>query len=217
MKHELIKTENYLLVVSDDQLNGMEWCYGNNINNDGKKDVHRALSTDIASQQLSDKEKHCKKIIAHLPLNGAPYLEGVDVLPEIEDEVDSLSHKWVFETNSHNWSNNDDSAGDNYGSFKAGYNKAKEIYKYTEKDIKKAIRFGFDVGFCSNSDNKSKRLGLSEGEFIQSLNQPKIPVAFECEIDITKHNMQFQTKYGIKTIINTVGRTEWVGTYIFNN
>jgi hypothetical protein len=62
-----------------------------------------------------------------------------------------------------------------YKSFKSGFNKAMELNKdkvFTLEDINRAIRFGFDVGFCSNSDNKLKRLDLSEDEFIQSLQQP---------------------------------------------
>ena len=67
-------------------------------------------------------------------------------------------------------------------SFKLGFNKAMELNKdkvFTLEDVIKAIRFGFDVGFCSNSDNKLKRLGLSEDEFIQSLQQPT-----EIEVEI---------------------------------
>jgi hypothetical protein len=70
--------------------------------------------------------------------------------------------------------------------YKAGFNKAMELNKdkvFTLEDMKRAIRFGFDVGFCSNSDNKLKRLGLSEDEFIQSLNQPteiEVEIVMEC-------------------------------------
>jgi len=46
--------------------------------------------------------------------------------------------KWVFETNSHKWSNNDDTAGDNYGSFLAGYKLAQER-SYSEEEV---IAFG---------------------------------------------------------------------------
>jgi hypothetical protein len=38
---------------------------------------------------------------------------------------------------------------------------------YSEEDMKKAIRFGFDKGFCSNSSNKNKNLGLSEKEWFE--------------------------------------------------
>ena len=35
-------------------------------------------------------------------------------------KLEEAAGKWVFETNGHKWSNNDDTAGDNFGSFKAG-------------------------------------------------------------------------------------------------
>lgn len=38
----------------------------------------------------------------------------------IHSEKTEAANEWVFETNGHRWSNNDDSAGDNYGSFLAG-------------------------------------------------------------------------------------------------
>jgi hypothetical protein len=34
--------------------------------------------------------------------------------------IEEVAHKWVFETNGDKWSNNDDTAGDNYGSFIEG-------------------------------------------------------------------------------------------------
>jgi hypothetical protein len=34
--------------------------------------------------------------------------------------VEEAAEKWVFETNGHKWSNDDDTAGDNYGSFREG-------------------------------------------------------------------------------------------------
>ena len=38
---------------------------------------------------------------------------------------------------------------------------------YTEEDMREAIRFGFDKGFCSNSRHKTKNLGLSEQEWFE--------------------------------------------------
>jgi hypothetical protein len=38
----------------------------------------------------------------------------------LKETLEEAAEKWVFETNGHKWSNNDDSAGDNYSSFKAG-------------------------------------------------------------------------------------------------
>lgn len=44
-----------------------------------------------------------------------------------DHDLNQLADEWVFETNGHKWSNNDDTAGDNYGSFKAGFQKAIEL------------------------------------------------------------------------------------------
>jgi hypothetical protein len=38
---------------------------------------------------------------------------------------------------------------------------------YSEEDMREAIRYGFDKGFCSNSSNKTKNLGLSEQEWFE--------------------------------------------------
>jgi hypothetical protein len=37
-----------------------------------------------------------------------------------QETVEEAAEKWVFETNGHKWSNDDDTAGDNYGSFREG-------------------------------------------------------------------------------------------------
>lgn len=49
------------------------------------------------------------------------------------EEIDEAASEWVFETNGMKWSNNDDSAGDNYGSFIAGIKWAQE--KLKDKDF----------------------------------------------------------------------------------
>lgn len=41
---------------------------------------------------------------------------------ELEKQIEERATDWVFEENGHRWSNNDDSAGDNTESFKAGAN-----------------------------------------------------------------------------------------------
>jgi hypothetical protein len=42
------------------------------------------------------------------------------VEPHEQETFDEAALKWVFQTNGHKWSDNDDTAGDNYGSFIAG-------------------------------------------------------------------------------------------------
>lgn len=40
---------------------------------------------------------------------------------EIEKAAEAGADKWVFETNGHTWSNNNNEAGDNFGSYKSGF------------------------------------------------------------------------------------------------
>jgi len=53
--------------------------------------------------------------------------------------LEEAAEKWVFETNGHKWSNNDDSAGDNYGSFIEGA-KWQSERMYSEEGVLKILR-----------------------------------------------------------------------------
>ena len=54
-------------------------------------------------------------------------------------DIDTYAMEWVSsEENDKKWSNNTNEIGDNYGSFVAGFNKAKEIL-FTEEQVKQAI------------------------------------------------------------------------------
>ena len=55
-----------------------------------------------------------------------------------QETVEEAAEKWVFETNSHKWSNNDNSAGDNYGSFLNGA-KWQAERSYSEEEVKKLL------------------------------------------------------------------------------
>jgi len=68
-----------------------------------------------------------------------------------------------------------------------GFQKSQELLSdrmFTLEDIEEAIRYGFDVGFCSNSSNKTKNNLKSKESFIQSLSQPKL-YKVELEMDCT--------------------------------
>ena len=122
MKHNIIETENYLLIVSDEEIKAGNFylLIPENI----VKLSRSGLPTNI---------REWAKIIAHLPLNNSPVLEGVPLLPPLEDE--------------------------------------------------------------------------------QSLQQPKMPVAFECEWT-TKQMPEFHQDEP-KTITNSQGQTILVGKYIY--
>jgi hypothetical protein len=196
MKHEIIKTENYLLVVDDSEI----------------KEGELVLSKlfEIVHFGKNYTQSLYKKIIAHLPLEGQN-LYGVDVLPSLEEDVEKLAKKHLDENH-----NNEDIAHpelyDMYNSFKSGYNKAKEKYKYTEEDMRGFHKFFMEIGTNSIYD----ALTL----YIQSLSQPKIPIGFECQKEWVNSyespTMQYDAqKLKPKTIINSQGQSVWVGEYIY--
>ena len=85
------------------------------------------------------------------------------------ETIEESAEKWVFETNGHKWSNNDDSAGDNYGSFIAGfkccqeqtYNKGEveSIWKFALYSAEQHDKFG--------NRNKSYFIKKDVEEFIE--------------------------------------------------
>lgn len=89
MKKTIVKTDNYLLIVDDSEIKKGDLIltpYGKVVK---ALDVHTTKFTRVGTA-LND----CQKIIAHLPLNDSPVLEGVMLLPpfthfefEMEDEL----------------------------------------------------------------------------------------------------------------------------------
>jgi len=75
--HNIIKTPNYLLIVDDSKIELGSWhtCIY-------PEYPLEARFTDESTKY--DICKGCRNIIAHLPLNNAPTLEGVDLLPPLE-------------------------------------------------------------------------------------------------------------------------------------
>jgi flavodoxin len=51
-----------------------------------------------------------------------------------QETLEKLADKWVFETNGHKWSNNNNEAGDNFGSFIAGFKEAEKTL-YSEEEV----------------------------------------------------------------------------------
>lgn len=198
MKHDLTPTENYLLVVDNSEIKKGDWtCHP-------IKGVYKAAVDGAYTNQ--------KKIIAHIPLNGSPVLDGVDLLPEIkqEDDVDEAEQMFTEEINSVKTSNKSHLEYLESG-FMCGYIKAKEKYKYTEEDIYKAIQYGREVHYTNDQP------------FIQSLSQHKTPVSFECETEpmnideIREQGKGFlnSNTNKLKTTCNSQGQTVWVGKYIY--
>jgi flagellar biosynthesis/type III secretory pathway protein FliH len=212
MKHKIIQIENYLLVVDDSEIKEGDYylfTWG------GEQDIQRFQN------QEEDKIKHqrlyettCKKIIAHLPLNNSPILEGVDLLPPLEDEVEKLfrdEHEQAIKRAGQEY------AGGYYEGLHKGYNKAKE--KYNKNLIDWIDNISNSIFAFQANEIELKMLEQFKNK-VKSLQQPKIPFGFEREIKKTKGRLMVipPCKHCIKpkTITNSQGITQWVGKYIFD-
>jgi hypothetical protein len=214
MKHELIKTELYLLVVSDEEVKHGDICLC---------DIPASDFYDIVPYNGAFATHYYKKIISHRPLNPDHITLNVDLLPPFEEDIKKMAKDWLLENG---WSGHAEHSL--VKSWMAEfYNKAKETYKYTEEDILNALEVGYQSGLGYDDDNPNTSLAhiihIKDG-YIKSLNKPKLPIAFESETDnILSYNADdgidalVNPNFGQpKTITNSEGRTEWVGTYIFN-
>jgi hypothetical protein len=159
MQHKLITTENYLLVVDESEIKEGDYTF------------------QEASNLISKyNNAYSKKIIAHLPLNNSPILESVDLLPPLEDEVEKLAEEYADFDNPiipicAGLKFNRISKRD----FISGYNKAKEKYKYTEEDLRKAINLAYVSGGGGDTYQECEEF---VSEQLESLQQPKMPVGF---------------------------------------
>jgi hypothetical protein len=208
MTHNIIKTDNYLLIGSDDDIRrGLFYCVRRkNIFQDEGEDIHCCMG-DI-------------RIIAHLPLNNSPVLEGVDLLPALEDGVEEAEKAFTVALDIETKQVYDKMILDatEHG-FIIGYNKAKEKYKYTEEDLREAL---FEVLNSSKEECCATHTKDSiVRRVIKSLQQPKMPDAFECEMVTMNKGYTEESEYPYqqcdipKITTNSQGLTQWVGSYIF--
>jgi len=204
MKNEIIYTDDYALIVSDEHIKDVR-------PHKGKYHLEDGLTINKFPDYLTDLDA-CKLIIAHRPLTDAPILEGVPLLPEFSQEDDVVE----LALRTYPFGNSERNA------LITGYNKAKETYKYTEEDLRKAI------DMATTRRHEDTVLFFRSDEIIQSLQQPKRPKYFECEMEPKyKHigavkgiyGSGFRKKnlmYGLpKTITNSQGQKELVGEYIY--
>jgi hypothetical protein len=151
----------------------------------------------------------CKLIIAHLPLNGSPLLEGVDLLPPYsrhqEDGVDELAEmnypmcEWAEEQ-----------CLVRRLAFMNGYNKAREKYKYTEEDM---LEF---ANWCRIHDKKHPNEVWMIGQLLtkyESIHQ--YPTVFEKEDVLTPSQIFYpnDVPYSSPKTITTAQGVQWVGKY----
>jgi hypothetical protein len=206
MTHNIIKTENYLLVVDDSKIKQNDWFYLNDAN--------------IIAEYISVKPvNEAKKITAHLPLNNSPILEGVPLLPPLEDGVEEIVKDYVQELIDCKSVKEHERAWISAICHQLII-KAKDKYKYTEEEYNKLLSFikkiddeGYDP-YDSAHHLQVSRYVDEVRNIIQSLLQPKMPVAFECE-EIYCGYMEDEALMKPKTTTNPQGQTVLVGKYIY--
>jgi hypothetical protein len=213
MKHNIIKTENYLLVV-DDKKPIINSYYNES---EGKVD-----SIEFTPNVIGGTIVH--NIKAHLPLNNSPILAGIDLLPPLEDDdsKDLFYRKQVMNP----YSTESQSYTAYEKGFIEGYNTAKENYD----NLLKEVLVGFDLAIkkhlllytIEHSMHGKMCDGINKirSEIIQSLQKPKPPVAFDCEVERYTVGEMSSLPLGtvnqrIKTTTNSQGITQWVGKYIY--
>ena len=182
MKHNIIKTENYLVVVDDSEIK--EGDYG-------------FITSAVMSYDAMLKEWNQplgSKITAHLPLNNSPVLEGVDLLPPLEQEdgVEKLVNNYVQELiecksvkeSERTWIS---------AICHQSITKVKEKYKFTEKDIKTPTHFEFEMEkqFEYRETTNNSITGFTSLPYPTNEVKPR-------------------------TTTNSQGQTQLVGRYIFN-
>jgi hypothetical protein len=207
MKNEIIYTDDYALIVSDEHIKDVR-------PHKGKYHLEDGLTINKFPDYLTDLGA-CKLIIAHRPLTDAPILEGVPLLPEFSQEDDVVE----LALRTYPFGNSERNA------LITGYNKAKETYKYTEDDLIAVWNIAGEEGVSLDDEINDP---VSFKDVIQSLQQPKRPKYFECEMEpkykhigavkgiygsgFRKQNLM----YGLpKTITNPQGQTELVGSYTY--
>jgi len=218
MKMELIKTDQYWLVCSDEEIKVGDWFYCSDRTNYSYTFQCFGLTNDTHLKVKSDNEfgygdwdiSYSKKIIYHRPLNNAPVLEGVPLLPEWnEEDVEKLAEDYT-----ERWCSK--RRVDNYihDAFIAGYKAATKTY--SGDDLKDAFNAGYDLNTWEQLEiPNEERDYCNEHDYIQSLKQSKEPKYFipEMEETVIYNASGLHSNITCKTTTNSLGQTVVIGKY----
>lgn len=162
-------------------------------------------------------------IVAHLPLNNAPILEGVDFLPEIEyfkilasDGSKQLCHSLDVTK-----------AESLVVGFEEGY-KAAQSKQYSKEDMINAFNMGqstYKESFLHKNGEERRR--ETKEKFIQSLSTQQLPIDFVPSFGLKRiitgycpggevEGTYVEDKNKLKTIVNSQGQRVVQGEYKFD-
>ena len=214
MKQPIIQTENYLLVVGDSDIKEGDYFYY--VFGDNPEIVLCEIATGNPN-----KRTNCNKIIGHLPLNNAPVLDGVPLLPELEGSIDVLLDKFLIERGEHPTRVRNPIYGEERELAKKCYQAATKVY--SEEDMYKTC---FTLWHTSEMFRNANDLSDWYNKHIKRIKQSSYPNWFIPEIEdvftINKEKYIHPTgadgNYSthdkeIKTTTNQQGQTVLVGSY----
>jgi hypothetical protein len=215
MRYPVIKTDSYSLIVNDDKIRMGDYYI------DGYFFLRNVVVDD--SEYWSNRKDY-KKLIAHRPLNNAPYIDGVAVLPPNwrdsgdKDDVEQLAEEHA----EHQFKGISDrtSMFECKNDFKSGYQEAREKYKFTEEDMLQAAKYGYEFRDTTSfpEHNFEDSCINNTKQWLKSRQQPKYPIAFESvDIDVHQDTGLHLKKVGTEPnkITNAEGRIEWVGEWVY--
>jgi hypothetical protein len=168
--------KDYLLLVDTEAAPAKRDFFIVMYNDESYLDILVNPIEDFRNYADEDYIDECYKIIAHLPLNNAPVLEGVYLLPELpkqEEDVEELANQYYKE---------EKAKGNlfelNYGwkkAFIAGYKATTK--KWTDEDMIDMFVAGYH---CDGKNDLLDNLGK---KYLQSLSPTLVPIGFEPELD----------------------------------
>ena len=159
------------------------------------------VNIQLPTKNLTNKNVYSyryKNVIKFGQVENSYYNECNEIIATIKRRIDSTIPLIIFKEQSveelaNIGSYHDKKSDDLYKEgFVEGYNLAKSSdKKYTERDIINAVET-LSTGFYSNGD----RCCLSINEYIESLNQPKLPDVINLEMKMSKDYVDDQDAYG---------------------
>jgi hypothetical protein len=170
-RFKIIETENYILAVSDEEINENNVVLAKDTNSVFKCNKHEVNGPIKQFKYLYS------KVISYQPKGNAPEL-NLPLLPEIvvEDDVEKLA----MEKSKEIFGNDFSLAALNYQTvFKEGYKSATKVY--SEEDMRKAIELS-RVTYQDKSFGKTM-FKYKPGEVIQLTKDSKTPKFFVAEME----------------------------------